>query len=73
MNSAWRLFSKLRSDERAISSVEYALLLSLLAAGISLSATMLGEAVGNEIDATADCVVAADISACSPPPPTCCD
>ncbi len=73
MKKTGEFLSKLRSDRSGISSVEYALLLSFIAGGISLSVTFLGEAVGNEIEAAADCVVAADASACLPPPPKCCD
>ena len=47
---------KLWTDESAISSVEYALLLAFVAAGIVLAAEELGTAVGTELDNTADCI-----------------
>ncbi len=40
-------------DEGGISSVEYALLLSLLAGSIALAANSLGDSVSNEITKTA--------------------
>ena len=73
MKRAGGLLPRLRLDQRGITSVEYALLLSFLAAGISLAATMLGDAVETEVNDAADCVVADDAGDCLPPPPKCCD
>ena len=43
-------------DESGISSVEYALLLAFVAAGIILAADELGTAVSGELGAAADCI-----------------
>ncbi|MEM7225544.1 MAG: Flp family type IVb pilin [Pseudomonadota bacterium] len=53
-----RLFHRLWKDESGISSVEYALLLALIAAGIAVAASALGNAVENEINAAAGCISA---------------
>ncbi len=48
-----RILSRFWQDDRGISSVEYALLLSFVAAGIIFSADLLSQAVSNEmIEAT---------------------
>ena len=47
---------ELWKDESGISSVEYALLLAFVAAGIILAADALGDAVQTEIQDTADCL-----------------
>ncbi len=47
---------ELWKDESGISSVEYALLLAFVAAGIVLAASELGNAVETTIDNTADCI-----------------
>ena len=44
------------TDENAISSVEYALLLAFIAAGIITAAELLSNAVENEMTQTADCI-----------------
>ena len=44
------------NDESGISSVEYALLLALIAAGIAVAAGALGDAVDSEIQQAADCI-----------------
>ncbi len=52
-----RIFLKnLWTDENAISSVEYALLLAFVAAGIILAAEELSNAVSNEMNDSADCI-----------------
>jgi len=51
-----RYFSRLWSDESGISSVEYALLLSLVAAGIIVGADLLSDAVANQITDAAACI-----------------
>ncbi len=48
--------SNLWSDESGISSVEYALLLSFVAASIIVAAGLLSQAVSNEITETASCI-----------------
>jgi Flp pilus assembly pilin Flp len=48
--------NELWADENAISSVEYALLLAFIAAGIIMAADLLGNAVGNQMTDTADCM-----------------
>ena len=52
--------NKLWKDESGISSVEYALLLAFIGGGIIVAAALLGEAVENELTATADCLNASD-------------
>ena len=44
------------NDESGISSVEYALLLAFVAAGIIAGAEFLSNAVTNEMEATAACI-----------------
>ena len=52
-----RIFlKKLWVDENAISSVEYALLLAFVAAGIIVAADMLSNAVSNEMTQAAGCI-----------------
>ena len=48
--------ARLWTDENGISSVEYALLLAFIAAGIIVAAEELGNAVGNEMLDTASCI-----------------
>ena len=47
---------RLWNDESGISSVEYALLLSFVAAGIIVAADLLADAVSNEMTQTANCL-----------------
>ncbi len=52
-----RNFSKeLWTDKKAISSVEYALLLAFIAAGIIAAADLLSNAVSNELGDAAKCI-----------------
>ncbi len=44
------------NDESGISSVEYALLLSFVAAGVIFGAELLSNAVENEMTNTANCI-----------------
>ena len=53
-----RLFHRMWKDESGISSVEYALLLALIAAGIAVAAAALGDAVETEINQAANCISA---------------
>ncbi len=54
MGAAKRFLARLWSDEHGISSVEYVLLLAMIAGGIIMGAELLGGAVSNElIDAAA--------------------
>ena len=53
MGAAKRFLARLWSDERGISSVEYALLLSFVAAGVLIGAETLSNAVENEMTDTA--------------------
>ena len=48
--------SDLWNDESGISSVEYALLLAFVAAGIIVAADSLSNAVSNQMDDVADCI-----------------
>lgn len=56
-------FRKLWADESGISSVEYALLLAFVSAGIIVGAEILSEAVEGEMKSTADCIVNGSASA----------
>ena len=47
---------RLWNDESGISSVEYALLLSFVAAGIIVAANLLADAVSNEMTQAAACI-----------------
>jgi len=51
------------NDESGISSVEYALLLAFVAAGIIFGAEALSDAVQGEMESTAECIT--DSAACS--------
>ncbi len=51
-----KFLTKLWSDESGISSVEYALLLAFVAAGIITAAELLSNAVENEMTDTAACI-----------------
>ena len=51
-----KFLSNLWNDESGISSVEYALLLSFVAAGIIIAAAELAEAVSNEMFEAAGCI-----------------
>ena len=43
-------------DEGGASAVEYALLLAIVASGIALAVSSLGEAISGAIDESADCI-----------------
>ncbi len=51
-----KFLSNLWNDESGISSVEYALLLAFVAAGIITAAELLSNAVDNEMTNTANCI-----------------
>ena len=51
-----RFLSNLWNDESGISSVEYALLLAFVAAGIIVAADQLSNAVSNEMEQAASCI-----------------
>ena len=51
-----KFLSNLWNDESGISSVEYALLLAFVAAGIITAAELLSNAVENEMTETATCI-----------------
>ncbi len=51
-----KFLSNLWNDESGISSVEYALLLAFVAAGIILAAGELADAVEGEMYQAADCI-----------------
>jgi len=50
------ILNELWVDENAISSVEYALLLAFIAAGIITAAELLSDAVQNEMTDAAGCI-----------------
>ena len=53
-----KFLSHLWNDESGISSVEYALLLAFVAAGITMAAGSLAQAVSNEMERAATCISA---------------
>ncbi len=53
MGATKRFLARLWSDEHGISSVEYAMLLAMIAGGIILGAEVLSGAVSNEMNDTA--------------------
>jgi len=53
--------SDLWNDESGISSVEYALLLAFVAAGIIVAADSLSNAVSNEMEEAAACIEATGV------------
>ncbi len=56
MSKTGKFLAKLWNDESGISSVEYALLLAFVAAGIILGAEALSDAVEGEMIQTASCI-----------------
>jgi Flp pilus assembly pilin Flp len=50
------ILAEIWNDESGISSVEYALLLAFVAAGIIVAAELLSNAVENEMTDTAACI-----------------
>ena len=59
-----KILSNLWTDESGISSVEYALLLAFVAAGIIFGAEALSNAVENEMQSTADCIESTGTTGC---------
>ena len=59
-----KFLSNLWNDESGISSVEYALLLAFVAAGIIFGAEALSNAVENEMNEAADCIESDSASLC---------
>jgi Flp pilus assembly pilin Flp len=51
------------ADESGISSIEYALLLAFVAAGVAVAAGLLGEAVNDKLDWATTCIT----SGCAAP------
>ncbi len=56
MQKITAMILNLWNDESGISSVEYALLLAFIAAGIITAAELLSNAVENEMESTAACI-----------------
>ncbi len=56
MRSTGNFLARLWNDESGISSVEYALLLAFIAAGIIASAELLSNAVSEEMQDAASCL-----------------
>jgi Flp pilus assembly pilin Flp len=59
-----KFLSNLWNDESGISSVEYALLLAFIAAGIIFAAESLSNAVENEMTDTATCIESTGTTGC---------
>ena len=67
MRKTGKFITKLWNNESGISSVEYALLLAFVAAGIIVAADSLSNAVSNEMNEASTCIEAstnAAIAAC---------
>ena len=58
------VFKNLWTDESGISSVEYALLLAFIAAGIIVAAESLSNAVQNEMEDAASCIEGTNAGTC---------
>ncbi len=56
MRKTGKFITKMWNDESGISSVEYALLLAFVAAGIIVAADSLSNAVSNEMFEAAGCI-----------------
>ena len=56
MRETGKFLTKLWNDENGISSVEYALLLAFVAAGIIAGAELLSNAVKAEMEDAAECI-----------------
>ncbi len=65
MRKTGKFLAKLWRDESGISSVEYALLLAFVAAGIIFAAQELSNAVEDEMNDTADCISSGGATGCS--------
>ncbi len=59
-----RFLTQLWDDESGISSVEYALLLAFVAAGIILGAEILSQAVEDEMTIAANCIAGTGVGNC---------
>jgi Flp pilus assembly pilin Flp len=59
-----KFLKELWRDESGISSVEYALLLAFVAAGIIFAADLLSQAVSNEMADAAKCIEGVDAKVC---------
>ncbi len=64
MKKVGKLIRQFWSDESGISSVEYALLLAFVAAGIITAAGYLSTAVEGEMTSAADCISGTAGTAC---------
>ncbi len=64
MHRMKQVLTRLWTDESGISSVEYALLLAFVAAGIIGAADILATAVSNEMQDAANCIEGTNTSTC---------
>ncbi len=64
MRKTGKFLAKIWSDESGISSVEYALLLAFVAAGVIVGAETLSNAVQGEMEGAASCITSSDASLC---------
>ena len=60
-----KFMTRLWQDESGISSVEYALLLAFVAAGIIIGADALSTAVEDEMVSAADCITDGTLAGCT--------
>ena len=65
MHRVKMFFAGLWSDESGISSVEYALLLAFVAAGIIIGADALSTAVQSEMQSAAKCIGDGTLAGCT--------
>ena len=56
MNKVHQFAIKLWKDESGISAVEYVLLLALVGSAIIFGAQQLGDAIGEQLQDTAECI-----------------
>ncbi len=56
MRKTPKFLKRLRAEDCGITSVEYALLLAFVAAGVILAAQTLGNAVSNQMNDVTDCI-----------------
>ena len=64
MRKTGQFLAKIWNDESGISSVEYALLLAFVAAGIIIGAEVLSNAVQSEMEGAASCITTGDSANC---------
>ncbi len=64
MRKTGQFLAKLWNDESGLTATEYGLMLALLGAAIVIGADALGDAIGNELSAAAECIDGNGTTAC---------